>query len=80
MSSSTPRLDARVVAVDCTEDELRVKLADGRTIAAPLQWFPRLQRATPEQRRSWQPIGRGIGIHWDAVDEDVSIRGLLATQ
>ena len=80
MSPAGFQFDARVVAVDCTDDELRVRLADGRTIAAPLQWFPRLRGATPEQRRSWQPIGRGVGIHWDSVDEDISIRGLLATQ
>lgn len=80
MSSSVPKLDPRVVEVQCTDQELRVKLADGRTIAAPLHWFPRLAQATPDQRRQWQPIGQGIGIHWESVDEDVSVQGLLATR
>jgi hypothetical protein len=80
MSSSAPRIDPRAIEVQCTDQELRVRLADGRTIAAPLQWFPRLASATPEQRRHWEPIGRGIGIHWDAVDEDISVQGLLAVR
>lgn len=80
MSSSLPRPDPRVVEVQCTDQELRVKLADGRTIAAPLQWFPRLAQATPDQRRQWEPIGPGIGIHWESVDEDISVQGLLATR
>ena len=59
-------------------ERLHVALSDGRRISAPLAWFPRLSRATPEQRRNWEPIGRGIGIHWPDVDEDLSVAGLLA--
>ena len=61
-----------------TRDSLVVTLADGRTVSAPLEWFPRLLRATPKQRRNWRLIGRGVGIHWEDVDEDVSVRSLLA--
>ena len=54
-------------------------IIDGRRVSAPLAWFPRLLRATPKQRANWRLIGRGIGIHWDDVDEDVSVRSLLAS-
>jgi hypothetical protein len=66
-------------AVDVTTDDasLRVTLADGRELAVPLEWFPRLRDATPEQRRHWRFIGRGQGIHWPDVDEDISVAGLL---
>jgi hypothetical protein len=63
--------------VDCTDTTLDVVLADGRAISVPLVWFPRLQDATPEQRKEWRFIGGGIGIHWEAVDEDISIESLL---
>ena len=63
--------------VTCTENVLQVVLADGREIAVPLVWFPRLQEATPDQRKDWRLIGGGIGIHWEAVDEDISIESLL---
>lgn len=59
-------------------DRLHVDLADGRRISAPLDWFPRLLQATPAQRGNWELIGRGIGIHWPEVDEDLSVAGLLA--
>jgi hypothetical protein len=66
-------------AIDVTTDEdmLRVRLADGREIAAPLEWYPRLRDATPDQRRKWRLIGGGYGIHWEDLDEDISVRGLL---
>jgi len=64
--------------VTCTENALQVVLADGREIAVPLVWFPRLQEATPDQRKDWRLIGGGIGIHWEAVDEDISIESLLS--
>jgi hypothetical protein len=59
------------------EDSLRVQLADGREISAPLAYFPRLLDATPEQRSRWQIIGGGYGINWEELDEDISVRGLL---
>lgn len=65
------------LAVDCDADFLRVTLADGRKIAVPLVWFPRLLDATPAQRGNWRLIGRGQGIHWPDLDEDLSVAGLL---
>jgi hypothetical protein len=77
MSTSLPSVDPRAISVETTEDELSVGLADGRTIIVPLAWFPRLLHATPEQRRRWELLGDGEGIHWPDVDEDLSVAGLL---
>ena len=59
------------------ETLLHVTLADGRELAAPLEWFPRLRDATTEQWSHWRLIGRGQGIHWPDVDEDISVAGLM---
>src|SRR4051794_5133142 len=59
---------------------LSVELADGRTIAAPLAWYPRLAHATAEERKSWRLIAQGRGIHWPAIDEDISVANLLIGQ
>lgn len=77
MSISERLTDERVADVSCTEDMLSVDLMDGRTISVPLAWYPRLARATPEQRAKWQTCGGGYGIHWPDVDEDLSTEGLL---
>ena len=69
--------DASAVGVEITDSVLRLVLADGRELAVPLAWFPRLRDATPEQRRNWRLIGRGEGVHWPDIDEDVSVNGLL---
>ena len=69
--------DERVADVETTEDELRVRLMDGRTIAVPLAWYPRLLHATTEQRKRWTVAGAGYGIHWEEIDEDLSTEGLL---
>jgi hypothetical protein len=61
-----------------TEDTLSVDLSDGRTIMVPLAWFPRLSHATKEERNDWRLIGRGQGIHWEGIDEDISVENLLA--
>jgi hypothetical protein len=66
--------------VDVTDDALIVLLRDGRTVSAPLSWFPRLQKATPKQRCSWNPSAAGHGIHWPEIDEDLSVEGLLRGQ
>lgn len=66
------------VEVSFTADTFRVTLEDGRELSIPLAWFPRLLHGTPEQREQWELIGRGQGIHWEALDEDISINGLLA--
>jgi hypothetical protein len=68
---------ARAVQVSVSDTELEVVLADGRRVAVPLVWYPRLFRATPEQRGNWELLGDGIGIHWPDVDEDLSVAGLL---
>jgi hypothetical protein len=65
------------VDVQFVDDALRVRLADGREIAVPLEWFPRLRDATAAQRSHWRLIGRGVGIHWEELDEDLSVAGLL---
>jgi hypothetical protein len=61
-----------------TDDTLTVDLSDGRTISVPLAWYPRLVHGTPEERAGWRLIGRGEGIHWPLLDEDLSIEGLIA--
>ncbi len=66
------------LAVRVTQDSLHVDLADGRTISVPLAWYPRLLHATGDERKTWRLIGMGRGIHWEAIDEDISVEGLLA--
>ena len=77
MTPSAPRSNARAREVHCSDDELSVLLADGRSISVPLSWFPRLLQATPTQRSNFELLGGGQGIHWPDIDEDVSIEGLL---
>ncbi len=69
--------DERVAEVEITEDELSVRLMDGRTISVPLVWYPRLLNATEKQRKNWRISGGGYGIHWEDVDEDLCTEGLL---
>lgn len=64
--------------VKVSKDTLTVDLSDGRTISAPIAWFPRLVHATPEEKKNWKLIGRGHGIHWEDIDEDISVEGLLS--
>lgn len=77
MSTLVENREVTAVEVSCTTDTLNVVLADGRMISAPLAWFPRLLEATPKQRAAWELIGGGIGIHWEAIDEDISVASLL---
>jgi hypothetical protein len=79
MSTSAVRIDPHVVDVSCSDVALRVVLADGREIVAPLEWFPRLRDASAAQRANWRAIGGGVGIHWPDLDEDLSVAGLLAS-
>jgi hypothetical protein len=65
-------------SVSVTDDSLIVDLDDGRTISVPLGWFPRLLHGTDEERNNWRLIGKGEGIHWPDLDEDISIEGLLS--
>lgn len=65
-------------SITVTDDTLTVDLSDGRSLSVPLDWFPRLVHATPAERKGWRLIGRGRGIHWELLDEDISIENLLA--
>ncbi|PJA30055.1 MAG: DUF2442 domain-containing protein [candidate division Zixibacteria bacterium CG_4_9_14_3_um_filter_46_8] len=73
-AKGSPRAEAATV----TEDTLSIDLSDGRTISVPLEWFPRLVHASPDERNNWRLIGKGHGVHWEDVDEDISVEGLLA--
>ena len=77
MAISAVKLDATAVDVTVTDDRILVVLADGRELAAPLAWSPRLAEATSDQRRHWRLIGRGQGILWPDIDEDISVASLL---
>jgi len=61
-----------------TDDTLTVELDDGRTVSVPTAWYPRLLHASKEEKNNWRLIGKGLGIHWAAIDEDISVEGLLA--
>jgi hypothetical protein len=65
------------VGLQITDESLIVDLNDGRTISVPLTWYPRLLNAKPSERANWRFIGKGQGIHWDDLDEDISVESLL---
>lgn len=73
---SKPR-PAAIINLWFTEDKLYVCLEDGREVAVPLEWFPRLRDASPEQRAHWRLIGGGIGVNWPDLDEDIAAESLL---
>jgi hypothetical protein len=77
MGTLAVKTDERVAGVSFDAERLIVDLMDGRTIAVPLAWYPRLLDATPEQRADWEVAGAGYGIHWPQIDEDLSVEGLL---
>jgi hypothetical protein len=77
MSILAVDVEPLATSVECTADSLSVELADGRRVTIPLTWSPRLQHATDEQRGNWRLIGGGIGIHWEEIDEDLSVESLL---
>ncbi len=77
MAISAHLADERVAHVQLSDDELTVRLMDGRTISVPLAWYPRLLNATAAQRNNWEVAGGGYGIHWPDIDEDLSTEGLL---
>lgn len=79
MSTSVERTArAAALRVDVTDEALIVELLDGRTVSVPLAWYPRLEHATERERAAWTLIAGGTGIHWEALDEDLSVEGLLA--
>src|SRR5881409_408764 len=79
-TSSTPTetSEARAQRVSVTDHSLVVDLVDGRIITVPLAWYPRLAHGTASERSKWRLIGRGEGIHWPDLDEDISVEGMLA--
>ncbi len=78
--SSLParKFTSLAVEIKVASDMLVVYLADGRIISVPLEWFPRLRDASAEERNNWRLIGGGAGIHWEEIDEDISVEGLLS--
>ena len=68
---------ATILEVLFDSDMMRIRLLDGRELSIPIMWFPKLRDARPEQREKWRLIGRGIGIHWEELDEDISVESLL---
>lgn len=77
MHSLAIEFDDHAIDVSFTATELHVFLADGRSISAPLEWFPRLRDATKQERNEWRLIGHGIGIHWPKIDEDIAVKTLM---
>ena len=77
MTSVVTLATSRVVAVTVTDDTLSVDLEDGRTIAIPIVWYPRLAYGTPEERDNFRISGAGYGIHWPDLDEDIGVEGLM---
>ncbi len=77
ISSVSEIQTARARAASVSDDTLSVDLTDGRTIAVPTVWYPRLAHATPDERSRWRLIGQGEGIHWPDLDEDISVDSLL---
>jgi hypothetical protein len=80
MSISEIKVEPFAVDVSFTADDLIVRLADGRQVSVPLAWFPRLLRATSEQRGNWRLIGDGVGIHWPLIDEDIAVASVLSAE
>ena len=77
MSTLAVELHPQAYNIKCTDVSLIVELVDGRTISAPLVWFPRLAQASKDQLDNWELLGDGEGIHWPDIDEALSINGLL---
>ena len=77
LSANQALVLARISQVTVTDDMLSVDLEDGRTIAVPIGWYPRLAYGTTAERANFQVSGAGYGIHWPDLDEDIGIEGLL---
>jgi len=76
-TSAVKLVSVLAISVRFETESMHVQLSDGREITVPLEWFPTLRNATSEQRNSWRLIGKGVGIHWEDLDEDLSVEGLL---
>jgi hypothetical protein len=77
-SLATKQIEIRASSVRVSDDALIVDLTDGRTVSAPLAWYPRLLHGNAAERADHQLIGEGLGIHWPRLDEDISVEGILA--
>ena len=77
MSILAVKFDEHAIDVNFTKNAVHFVLADGREISAPLEWFPRLRDATDTERKNWRLIGHGVGVHWPAIDEDISVGTLM---
>jgi len=77
-SLATKQIEIRATSVRVSDDALIVDLSDGRTVSAPLAWYPRLLHGTAAERDDHQLIGEGLGVHWPQLDEDISVEGILA--
>jgi len=76
-TSAVKPVSILATSVGFEAESMHVQLSDGREIAVPLEWFPTVRNATSEQRNNWRLIGKGVGIHWEDLDEDLSVEGLL---
>jgi len=79
MNTLANRFQSLAKRVDFSGDRMIVELLDGRQVSVPLNWFPRLLRASARERGKWELVGGGIGIHWPLLDEDISVENLVAT-
>ena len=77
MNTSVKHKPAKATEVWFSDRKLFVRLNDGREIGVPFEWFPKLRDASEKELQNWRFIGDGIGIHWESLDEDISIEGLL---
>jgi len=77
-SLAAKQIEARATSVRVSDDSLVVNLTDGRTVSAPLAWYPRLLHGTDSERNDHELMGDGVGIHWPQLDEDISVEGILA--
>ena len=80
MTTSTWVSGPAAIRVEVTDENLSVSLDDGRVVSVPISWYPRLSNATPEHRAIWRFVGRGHGIHWPELDEDISVENILLGQ
>lgn len=78
MNTLVLKVEPRIIDLSFSQNSLHVVLADGREISTPLEWFPKLRNANDKQRKNWRLIGKGIGIHWEDIDEDISVKSLLS--
>ncbi|HVY94590.1 MAG TPA: DUF2442 domain-containing protein [Bryobacteraceae bacterium] len=79
-TSQAETIGASALSVRVTDLDLSVDLSDGRTITVPVAWFPRIAMGTQKERENWLLIGKGHGIHWPDLDEDVNVESLLTGQ